>query len=145
MDFKLLTGLRVSDILQIKLNQLQDDGIHVYNGKSKKPMIIEWSDLLRQTVRNVGKLNRSVKGMYLFTTRKGQPYTPSGFGSIFKRKMNKALAEGILTEKFTDHDIRAKTGSDTDLAHASKLLGHADEKITERHYRRKTQTVKPLG
>ena len=33
-------------------------------------------------------------------------------------------AESIIHERFTDHDIRRKIGSDLSLEHASKLLGH---------------------
>ena len=146
MDFKLLTGLRKCDILRIKLNHIQDDGIHIHISKSKKAILIEWSDLLREAVRNIRKLGRPVKGMYLFTTRKGQPYSDSGFSSIWQRKMRKAIKEGIINERFRDHDIRAKTGSDSkNLQQASELLGHADKKITERHYRRREQKVSPLG
>lgn len=145
MDFKLLTGQRKCDILRIKLSHIQDDGIHIHISKSKKAILIEWSNLLREAVRNIRQLARPVTGMYLFTTRKGQPYSDSGFSSIWQRKMRKAIKDGIINERFRDHDIRAKTGSDTDLQHASELLAHADKKITERHYRRKEQKVRPLA
>jgi hypothetical protein len=41
-------------------------------------------------------------------------------------------------------DIRPKTASDTTLDHATALLGHAGKAITERVYRRRGETVKPL-
>jgi integrase len=145
MDFKLLTGLRKGDILKIKLNQLKEDGIHVFIHKTKKSVIIEWSALLIQAVKNIRKIKRPVTGLFLFTTRKGQPYSDSGFSSIWQRKMKAALDAGVINERFRDHDLRGKTGSDTDLQHAVELLGHADKKITERHYRRKERKVRPLG
>jgi len=144
MDFKLLTGLRKGDILRIKLNQIQDDGIHVRISKSKKDMVIEWTPTLHEAYRNVRQIKRPVNGLYLFTTRKGQPYTDSGFSSIWQRKMKAAFEAGVIKERFRDHDLRGKTGSDTDLQHAVELLGHADEKTTKQHYRRKEQKVKPL-
>jgi integrase len=82
--------------------------------------------------------------MQLFCTRKGQPYTVDGFNSIWQRKMRKALEEDVLAERFTDHDIRAKTGSDAEEAHAVKLLAHDDPKTTKRYYRRQTPVVTPL-
>lgn len=45
--------------------------------------------------------------------------------------MTKAIEHGVLKEKFNDHDIRAKSGSDTDLEHAAQLLSHENSKITE--------------
>ena len=77
-------------------------------------------------------------------TRRGQPYTVSGFNSIWQRKMKKALEKGVISERFTDHDIGAKTGSDTNEAHGVELLAHDDAKTTRRHYRRKTAKVTPL-
>lgn len=144
MDFKLLTGLRKSDILKLKRADLKEDGIHISISKTRQRIIIEWSDHLRAAVRAVKSLPRPINSIYLFSTRKGQPYTASGFSSIWQRKMAKALEMGILEERFTDHDLRAKTGSDTELEHATRLLAHLDSKVTKRHYRRKVPVVRPL-
>jgi len=42
---------------------------------------------------------------------------------------------------FQFRDIRPKAASETDLAHASKLLGHTDKQITQTVYRRVGETV----
>ena len=144
MDFKLLTGLRRGDILAIRLDQLKEDGIHVRISKTDKPIIIEWSDALKGAVTAARRLPRPVTGLYLFSTCKGQPYTSSGFSSIWQRKMKAALDSGMLRERFTDHDLRSKSASDTDIEHATRLLAHLDQKTTHRHYRRKPEKVKPL-
>lgn len=144
MDFKLLTGLRKSDILKLKRGALKEDGIHVSISKTKKKIIIEWTDHLREAVEAIKSLPRPINSLYLFSTRKGQPYTTSGFSSIWQRKMVKALETEVLKERFTDHDLRAKTGSDAELEHATKLLAHLDAKVTKKHYRRKVPVVKPL-
>jgi integrase len=107
-------------------------------------MIIEWSDALRLAVDRVRQIPRPVRGLPLFCTRHGKPYTVSGFSSIWQRKMAQALARGVIKERFTDHDIRRKTGSETNLEHAMKLLGHSDAKVTARHYRVKPERVRPL-
>jgi integrase len=50
-----------------------------------------------------------------------------------------------LSERFTEHDLRAKCASDAgSLEHARALLAHADARTTERVYRRKPERVKPL-
>jgi integrase len=52
---------------------------------------------------------------------------------------------GQFTDRFTEHDLRARCGSDAEsLARTQQLLGHADSKITERVYRRKPEVVRPL-
>jgi integrase len=136
MEFKYLTGFRQGDILAMRRDQLKDDGIHITIGKSGKKYIMGWSDDLQAAVAAIGQLKRPVRGLYLFCTRTGQPYTGNGFRSIWQRKMKSALEKGILKERFHDHDIRAKTTSDTDSQHAVELMTHQDGRITKKYYRR---------
>jgi len=144
IEFKYMTGFRQGDILAIRRDQLKEDGIHITIGKSGKKYIMEWSDDLHAAVDAIGKLKRPVRGLYLFCTRTGQPYTGNGFRSIWQRKMRSALETGILKERFRDHDIRAKAASDTDSRHAVELMTHQDGRITKKHYRRKPEKVRPL-
>ena len=59
--------------------------------------------------------------------------------------MSRLLEETRITERFTEHDLRAKCASDAEsLGRAQQLLGHADSRITERVYRRKPEIVRPL-
>jgi len=145
MDFKLVTGLRQGDVLRLRLDQIQQDGIHVTISKTGKRRIFEWTDELRFSVKQARNIPRPISGMFLFCTRRGTPYTGDGFRSIWQRKMRSALSQKILQERFTDHDIRRKTGSDSaSLEEASKLLGHSDVRITHRVYRAKEEVVSPL-
>ena len=57
----------------------------------------------------------------------------------------KLLEETKIIDRFTEHDLRGKVGSDAgSLERARQWLGHADSKITERVYRRKPEVVRPL-
>ena len=65
-----------------------------------------------------------------------------GFDSIWQRFMSRVLAETKVKERFTEHDIRAKAGSDQEsLEKARALLQHADLQTTQRFYRRKPERV----
>jgi integrase len=88
---------------------------------------------------------------WLFCTKHGEGYfnedtgKPHGWNSMWKRFMKRLLKETKIKERFTEHDLRAKCGSDAEsLERARQLLGHADSKITERVYRRKPEMVRPL-
>ena len=70
--------------------------------------------------------------------------TASGFDSIWRRFINKALTKTKLKERFNEHDLRAKVASDIESEHARQLLGHSNIGITERIYRRKADKVKPI-
>lgn len=87
---------------------------------------------------------------WLFHTKKGNGYynfeasRPSGFRSIWQRSMTKALKETSLEERFTEHDLRAKVGSDVESdIDAQKLLAHSNAATTRKHYRRKGATMTP--
>jgi integrase len=64
---------------------------------------------------------------------------------MWRNFVNKVLETTKVRERFNQHDLRAKCASDADtLEHARALLAHADGKITERLYRRKSESFKPL-
>ena len=144
MDVKYLIGLRQADVLSLRLSNLKDDGIHVVAKKTGKKTIYAWSDDLRAAIEAARRLPRPIRGMYVFCNRRGQPYTGSGFRSIWQRRMKSALEKGVLNERFREHDLRAKTASDADPGHATELMAHTDAKLTERVYRRKPQVVLPM-
>jgi integrase len=59
--------------------------------------------------------------------------------------MAKVLKSTRVTERFTEHDLRAKCASDAvRLEHAMQLLAHADSVTTRRVNRRKPERVTPL-
>ncbi len=81
--------------------------------------------------------------MYLFCKNDGQSYTYDGFKSMFRRAMEKAIKKGKLYEKYTFHDIRAKSYSDeTDTESKMKRAGHQSMQM-RKVYDRKPVKVEP--
>jgi integrase len=148
---KLLTGLRRGDLLRLRVGDCRDDGIHVTTNKTGKPVIYEWSDELRAAV-DLAKASRPVHiSPWLFCNRDGAGYLDEatgeahGWDSMWQRFMDRVLKETKVTERFTEHDLRAKCASDAKtLDHARALLAHADSRTTDRIYRRKAERVRPL-
>lgn len=151
MRVKLLTGLRRGDLLRLRVADCKDDGIHVITNKTGKPVIYEWSDELRAAVA-MAKAARPVHiAPWLFCNRDGAGYLDEttgeahGWSSMWDRFMARVLEETKVTERFTEHDLRAKCASDAEtLDHARALLAHADSRTTDRIYRRKAERVRPL-
>lgn len=142
MDLAVLTGLRRADLLALTRQDLIDEGISVRTRKTDKPLIIEWSQALRQVVTDALRLPPHVR-QPIIANRRGKAYTGDGFGANWRRAMKKAL-ERDLEEPFRFHDLRAKSASDDTAEAATKRLGHMDARTTERYYRRKPARVKPL-
>ncbi|WP_188567494.1 tyrosine-type recombinase/integrase [Undibacterium terreum] len=151
---KLLTGLWLGDLLRITMSDIQEDGLHVTPRKTEsttgKTIIYAWSDELRGAVALAKSVRPREISPYLFCTLKGECYfkengRAGGWESLWRNFMARVFAETQVTERFTEHDLRAKCASDADsLAHAQQLLGHADSKVTQRVYRRKAEIVQPL-
>jgi integrase len=151
---KLITGLRRGDLLRLRITDCDSDGIHVQPNKTRKAtgksIIYNWSDNLREAF-DMAKAARPVDiSPWLFCNSQGKSYIcentgdASGWNSMWGRFFDRVLVETKVTERFTEHDLRAKCASDAEtLEHARQLLAHADSKITQRVYRRKPERVKP--
>lgn len=151
IKLKILTGLRKGDILRIQEKHMDGDGIHVKTGKSSKSVIFTWTDDLREAIAEARQARPVDISPFLFCNRFGKSYfnevtrETSSFDSIWQRFKRRIYKETDVTQFFTEHDLRAKSGSDSDSdGEAQKLLTHSDMKTTVRFYRRKPQKVAPL-
>lgn len=155
LRLKLLTGMAQGDLLRLTASDLKEDGIHVQRhktaGKTGKRTIYEWSPQLRDAVEQA-KAARPCISPFLFCNKRGEGYVDEtngesyGWRSMWQRFMARVLAETKVAARFTEHDLRAKVGSDAEsLERARALLAHADARTTELVYRRKPERVKPAG
>ncbi len=143
MDLALLTGLRRGDILNLTRDSLTEEGLLVKTSKTNKGLLFDYTDELNEVISRAKKLRPQLPGYYLVRTRQGKQYSGPGFAANWRRLMNKAAKKGI--QKFTFHDIRAKSASDSEsLQEASARLGHTSTAITDRVYMRVPYRVRPL-
>ncbi len=150
---KLLTGLRQTDLLLLRTEDLRDEGIYVQPRKTAKTTgraaIYEWTDELRAAVDEALAARPVDLAPWLFCNRRGECYVrggrPTGWESIWQRFMRRVVAETEVREAFAERDLRAKAGSDAEsIERARELLQHAGVGTTQRWYRRRPDRVKPL-
>ncbi len=150
IDLKLLTGLRMSDMLSLRARDWKADGLHVVPRKTKRStgraMVFERTPALEAAIDTVLALDgRPDITEYLFCTRAGDPYikpngTMNGFQSIWGRWQREKV-----THRFKERDIRVKVGSDSESDEdAAKRLGHSSATTARKHYRAKPDVVRPL-
>ena len=155
LRLKLLTGLAQGDLLRLQEEQCKPEGLlnqrHKTKGSTGKKTLYEWTPELKAAVELAKQSRSSRHTTYLFCNKHGQGYvnevtgTAAGWKSMWQRFVARVIAETKVTEPFTEHDLRAKVGSDAStLEHARALLAHADSRTTERIYRRKAEVVKPM-
>lgn len=142
--FKYKTGLRQADLLGLRLDQLQPDGIMLRTSKVGKQTVIPWDDELKRLVELIKADNkqRGVQGPTLFCTKTGGQYDKDRFHSRWQYGMRKAINEGHLRERFTEHDLRAKHATDAERQgiDVMKNLQHSDRRTTAIYLRAKTIT-----
>jgi integrase len=146
VEFKLLTGLRQGDILALPLNALRDDGIAVKTRKTGRRGLISWIPELRKAVADLKACNQK-QGLTLICDRAGKPLGESAFHNRWGSCMREALAASDLTERFTEHDLRAKHATDLDKAggNATDNLLHDDKRMTDTYLRaRRSTRITPM-
>lgn len=142
LGVKFITGQRQRDVLDIKLSDITKEGIFFLNHKTGKKFIMEISGELQEAIDQAKAIKRKVGTFYLFASKFGTAYTSKGFRSIWGRRMRKFGDDG--NQRFTEHDIRAKTASETDAVHANEMMQHNSIEFTKRIYMRKLNVVQPL-
>lgn len=133
MDIGYLTGLRISDILAIKLSDIREDGLYVIQNKTDAKQCYEMTPELRSALDAAKALPRSVRNMtHLFCTRKGKPYPYRDINLMFWLAKQ---AAGITDVRF--HDIRAKSATDAKKQglNYQALLGHATQAMSDKYIR----------
>jgi len=145
--FSCLTGLRVTDILDIKLPDITPEKLTARIGKTAKTVgkIMEYK--MTEDLAKVIAEARAIKplSIYLFHNRRGQSYlkedkTFEGVSSMWGRWMAKVPKE----QRFSIRSLRNLVGHQDDLATASERLGHASLATTKKFYRSNTSKVVPL-
>lgn len=142
MVLALVTGLRLSDLLSLRLSAATDDGLLVATSKTGERLLFGWTPRLRAAVDACAAIPaRPDICPWLLPTRSGDRYTRDGFQSIWQRHQ-RDWSKSTGHERFRWHDIRAKSATD----HATgEHLGHRRTDVLQMHYRnRLPKRVEPL-
>lgn len=158
MDLAYLSGQRPADVLKMSKHDIRNDELHVRQNKTTHVLRIRLHVDGQPTGLGAlidGLLARPVQSMSgeLICTDRGQPLSAKMLRDRFEAARTTAAAEaeagGQLDlakriRAFQFRDIRPKAASEiVSLDDASKLLGHTDNQITQRVYRRVGEVVKP--
>ncbi|WP_446903058.1 site-specific integrase [Burkholderia sp. YIM B11467] len=89
--FCYLTGFRAAEVRPFHLSGITDAGVRVVGAKRKRGeaatmKLREWSQRLHVVVERA-KRGRKVDSLFLFPNRRGQPYSKSGWASVWQDAM----------------------------------------------------------
>lgn len=129
------TGLRISDILKLKVKNVKDkDYITIIETKTKKYRKIKLSKILKQMIREYIKLKNLED--YLFKSRKGinNPISRIQAYRIIKFACKKAN----INQNFGTHTLRKTFGyhfykKTKDIVLLQNILNHSSQSVTLRY------------
>ena len=134
---KIWCSRRKGEMLRLERTDFTKTGIRFVNNKPPyDEFIIPWETDTLAVAKELLSMNRKVSSKYVWCTREGQPYikedgNTSGFDSIYNRQIRKAVDQGIVTVRFTEHDLRKVRPSTLPAGEAQKLLRHRSAKQTD--------------
>lgn len=143
MDICILTASRVTDIINIKMQDVADGGLYITQKKTGKRQFYQMTPELKFAIDAAMSLakDRRVRSMFLICNKQGRQVRYETFREKFKAA---CVALGFPDTHF--HDIRAKSATD---AHSEgrdhqKLLGHANRAMSDKYVKaREIDVVTP--
>jgi integrase/recombinase XerD len=132
------TGLRVSELVGLKLGDLQfDAGYLTAFGKRRKQRIVPMGEAAVEELRRYLRygrpfLEKGGGGTFIFLNRVGRGLTRQGFWKIIKRRaceagISKNIMPHTLRHSFATHLLE----NGADLRSVQTMLGHADISTTQ--------------
>ncbi|MBI3753990.1 MAG: site-specific tyrosine recombinase XerD [Deltaproteobacteria bacterium] len=146
------TGMRVSELVSIKLNDLNlQTGYIAAYGKGSKERIVPLGENAISCIRKYLDSSRPMllkhrKSEYLFVTSRSKRLTRQAFWALIKRY---ALLAGISKNKVKPHALRHSFATHllergADLRAIQTMLGHADISTTQIYTHVKTDTLRAI-
>lgn len=139
LNFGLNTGLRISDILKIKVSDIWTKKKHfkhyfaLTESKTSKTKKIKLNDTLKTYLNQFLKLSKPKYSDYLFQSRKG---TNKPISRIQAYRTLKKTADKLNIENFGTHSLRKTWGyftykkSKFNIALIMDMFNHSSQKIT---------------
>lgn len=134
MDVCYITGQRIGDVLKIRHADIDERGLFFQQQKTGNRLRIEMTDDLRAAIDAARALHPRLRGLTLFHTRQGKPFSYSTVRTLWQRA---TTAAGVADAHL--HDLRAKAATDARAQglDSRALLGHTTEGAHNRYLRSK--------
>lgn len=140
------TGMRVSELVSIKLNDVKLNMGYIICRDSNKERVIPIEDVAKNALYAYitnARLSFCSDSEFLFTNVKGQPMTRQGFWKIIKSYAMKAGIEKDITPHMIRHSFASHLViNGADLKAVQEMLGHSDISTTQIYLKNKHSRIK---
>lgn len=144
-EFAALAGSRRMEFLRLQWPQWQPDAVRLIRGKQRDGKEVVDVVTMSPALERLGARLRARApdgriGPVFPTAFRNQPYTESGFKSMWSKLMKKALTAGIIDRRFTFHDLRAYYATQHKIQRGALPDLHANPATTARVYDRSKES-----
>lgn len=133
-------GLRVSETLNLKINDIDSDRmiLNINNSKGKKDRIVPFSKKLLDNLRQYYKIFKPK--IFLFNGQKKDKYSSASCNAIVKNYFGDEFHYHILRHSFATYLLE----SGVDITIIQKILGHKSPKTTQIYTHLSTDFLKTI-
>lgn len=139
-EFAALVGSRQAELLPLHWPQFGVDEVRLRRSKQRagveKVERVSASAALLDLRERLRAVAHDDKVGAVFPNRQGNPYTSAGFAAMWGKLMREALAAGVVTRRFTFHDLRAHYTTEHKRTLGALPDLHASPTTTARVYER---------
>jgi integrase len=129
------TGLRISDILKLKVEDLNSDSISLVETKTKKRRVIKLNDNVKTAFKLLKERNPNIEG-YVFTSNQNTVYSVQYINRALKQLFggkNLAVSSHSCRKTFGRAVYLRNNETDKALLYLSELFNHSSPAITKRY------------
>lgn len=126
----LATGLRLSELTNLKTTDIKDGTIRVI-GKGNKERYIPLADKAQSAITEYVKVKSNYDGDFLFITERNTKFNPIAMTNLVKKYLKKAKLDEYSTHKLRHTAASLWYNNGTDIKEIQDLLGHASINTTE--------------
>src|SRR5262249_53209851 len=134
------TGMRLTDVRRLRVQQIQDGIIELSQSKTKNAQQWEITSAVQAILDEAATLPGRGVSMYVFPKRNGTPYTEQGVHHMRRRALERA---GLKDLQFRDIRKAAINEARRQGMNAQEFAGHADPRTTAKHYLNGPVKVRP--
>ena len=140
-EFAALVGARRMEFINLQWPWVGADEVRLIRGKQRgKKKVVDVVAISPALAKLLDRLRARANdpriGPVFPTLKANQPYTESGFKAVWARLMQRALKAGIVTDRFTFHDLRAYYTTQHQIQRGALPNLHANPGTTARVYER---------
>lgn len=144
------TGIRVSELINIKLSDYKEDKLEIINGKGGKDRVVYLNDKTKEAIDDYLKVRKESKYDNLFISDQGTPLRTESLNRTIKKLAHNAN----VNKDISCHSLRrtCATGlyrEGVDIVTLKDILGHSNISTTDRYIKNQSfatrETMKSHG